>query len=61
MSNDQQEVYASWEEKQRAKYGERPQARTQSAIIDGKLTRVETPEHQNARMKNALKRWEDGS
>lgn len=24
MSNDQQEVYASWEEKQRAKYGERP-------------------------------------
>lgn len=61
MSHDQQEVYEQWEQKQRAKYGERPVTRTQPAIIDGKMTRVETPEHQNIRMKNALKRWEDGA
>jgi hypothetical protein len=31
--------------------------KTQPAIIDGKLVRVETPEHQNARMAAALERW----
>lgn len=30
----------------------------QTAIIDGKLVRVETPEHQNQRLLSALERWD---
>ena len=33
--------------------------RLQTAVIDGKKVRVETPQHQNERLANALKRWEN--